>query len=556
MLDTSQPIQSLADVRAHLIVHHSADQKRLKAHLSAISRTATYLTRAEADIPTDVPQLRRLLIDLHPAQCGVTPQSLRTVKSALAAALRAAGVLHDHAGQTDLNVDWQAFVDQIESDHQRHGIIRFARYCSSEGVAPKDVTTATVAGFRAFLDVYFLTDDPDQQICYLTNNWNHLNKNYGLGMPFLSAANPDRFRTRPLTDYPDSLQKDLQTYLARVSSQNLFDDDAPDQPLKPTSLRNIKAHIRQLLHGLVEAGAAPTAFTCLHDVITPANVKRGLSAIVARSGKNDVPASLSNISGTCLAIARHHLKLEDTDLAELKMIRKRVAPQTSGMSAKNSERLAQFNDPHNVVLLLSLPKVLIDRAERAPASRKSAIAAMHATSIGILLCCPMRIKNLASLDIDKHLITHATGAHVQYTIRIEADEVKNAEAIEFKVNKAVSKMLHRYIIQFRPLLSTHRGTALFPRASDGKARTPDNFGQAMTECIKRETGLAMHPHLFRHFAAKLYLEENPGQFEVVRRMLKHKTLQTTMDFYAEISNSYAHEHYDDVVLSKWGMKDD
>jgi hypothetical protein len=29
-----------------------------------------------------------------------------------------------------------------------------------------------------------------------------------------------------------------------------------------------------------------------------------------------------------------------------------------------------------------------------------------------------------------------------------------------------------------------------------------------------------------------------------------------MDFYAEISNSYAHEHYDDVVLSKWGMKDD
>ncbi len=104
MLDTSQPIRSLADVPAH----HSADQKRLKAHLSAISRTTRFLNRAEADIPTDVPQLRRLLIDLHPAQCGVAPQSLRTVKSALAAALRAAGVLHDHTGQIDLTVDWKS----------------------------------------------------------------------------------------------------------------------------------------------------------------------------------------------------------------------------------------------------------------------------------------------------------------------------------------------------------------------------------------------------------------------------------------------------------------
>ncbi len=78
----------------------------------------------------------------------------------------------------------------------------------------------------------------------------------------------------------------------------------------------------------------------------------------------------------------------------------------------------------------------------------------------------------------------------------------------------------------------------------------------MTECIKRETGLAMHPHLFRHLAAKLFLEVKPGQFEVVRQMLKHKTLQTTTDFYAETSNSFAHEHYDNVVLNKWGMKDD
>ncbi len=62
----------------------------------------------------------------------------------------------------------------------------------------------------------------------------------------------------------------------------------------------------------------------------------------------------------------------------------------------------------------------------------------------------------------------------------------------------------------------------------------------------------MHAHLFRHIAAKLYLSAHPGDFETVRRLLKHKKLQTTMDFYAELSNQWAHDRYDDAVLSKWG----
>jgi len=55
----------------------------------------------------------------------------------------------------------------------------------------------------------------------------------------------------------------------------------------------------------------------------------------------------------------------------------------------------------------------------------------------------------------------------------------------------------------------------------------------------------------RHIAATLYLREKPGDFETVRRLLKHRTLQTTMDFYADLSNKWAHEQYDKVVLSKW-----
>nr|WP_302479184.1 site-specific integrase [Ruegeria arenilitoris] len=181
---------------------------------------------------------------------------------------------------------------------------------------------------------------------------------------------------------------------------------------------------------------------------------------------------------------------------------------------------------------------------------------MHAAALTILLSCPMRVKNLAGLDLDKHLIVTRSGTHTLYSIRVEGIEVKNGEPIEVKLNARSSKLLHRYIMQFRPQVSLADGRALFPRNNDGRPRAPSNFGGELTQRILRETGLKVHPHLFRHIAAKLYLEERPGDFETVRRLLKHKRLQTTMDFYASLSNQWAHDHYDEVVLSKWKGKPD
>ena len=49
--------------------------------------------------------------------------------------------------------------------------------------------------------------------------------------------------------------------------------------------------------------------------------------------------------------------------------------------------------------------------------------------------------------------------------------------------------------------------------------------------IRRETGLVMHVHLFRHLAGKLSLRMDPGNYEQVRRLLGHRTIDTTTIFY-------------------------
>lgn len=537
-----QPPATLAEVLDALKTNPDRYNKRQQSKLSAISRINTYMNRPPSDIPTDIPQLRNFLASLHPAACGVKPKTLSTTISDLARALRAVDVLQDLEDKSDPTPEWDTFLKAVQSSHQVWGLMRFARYCSARSIQPLEINSEVVQSFQAALDAVLLKNEPFNYIRSMIDTWNHVIGKHPLDLPRLDRLSSDRYVARSLTEYPQSLQAEIKSYIDRLAQRDIFSDDGPDKPLSETSLRNTQAHLRQLLDTLVTTGRNPEDFTSLSVLVTPDNLKTAFRAMMDRHGSNSPSSGLSNIAATCVAIARHHVIAPEDVIKALKAVHKRVATIPRGMSNKNAERHAQFNDWKNVALLLSLPDTLMSRANDYPARRDSALAAMHAAALTILLSCPMRVKNLAGLDLDKHLIVTRSGTHTLYSIRIEGIEVKNGEPIEIKLNARSSKLLHRYIMQFRPQVSMTEGRAI--------------FGGELTQRVLRETGLKAHPHLFRHIAAKLYLEERPGDFETVRRLLKHKRLQTTMDFYASLSNQWAHDHYDEVVLSKWKGKPD
>jgi len=66
--------------------------------------------------------------------------------------------------------------------------------------------------------------------------------------------------------------------------------------------------------------------------------------------------------------------------------------------------------------------------------------------------------------------------------------------------------------------------------------------------VWRETGLEVHVHLFRHLAAKLFLDQNPGQYESVRRQLGHRSMETTLRAYAGMEAAAASRHFDATIL--------
>jgi integrase len=138
----------------------------------------------------------------------------------------------------------------------------------------------------------------------------------------------------------------------------------------------------------------------------------------------------------------------------------------------------------------------------------------------------------------------ANGCHIV----LPAEEVKNRQDLEFPVAPMVAKMLEIYVNRCLPILGKTAAGFLFPNTS-GRAKAAGSLGVQVKTFIKRETGLVINVHAFRHLAAKLYLERNPGDYATVQMLLGHKSLQTTLRAYVGLERRDATRRYDSMMMS-------
>ncbi|MCE5974896.1 hypothetical protein LZA78_15515 [Sinirhodobacter sp. WL0062] len=161
--------------------------------------------------------------------------------------------------------------------------------------------------------------------------------------------------------------------------------------------------------------------------------------------------------------------------------------------------------------------------------------------------------NLAALELERHLTCTTHGRKIIYRIFIPAAETKNRVSITAEIGGIHAQIIQRYLATFRPLLAKDLDRALFPKPSGG-ARAPKHLGEGISKLIAHHTGLKMHPHLFRHLAAKLFLETRPGEYESVRRLLNHRKIDTTAKIYSPLSNRSAQDTYHGILDKQGGYK--
>jgi integrase len=174
-----------------------------------------------------------------------------------------------------------------------------------------------------------------------------------------------------------------------------------------------------------------------------------------------------------------------------------------------------------------------------------AVEVRAALAITLLLVAPMRIKNLALLNLERDFVRWHPGPSAVVHLVVPNELVKNKRPLEFELRSDVAKLLDLYIQRFRPRLVTGPSPWLFP-ARDGGPKAPQHLGAHVANTITKETGLQMNVHLFRHFAAFLFLKAHPGAYETVAQLLGD-SIATVTRFYAGFEQADAFRRYDEVL---------
>ena len=211
-----------------------------------------------------------------------------------------------------------------------------------------------------------------------------------------------------------------------------------------------------------------------------------------------------------------------------------------------------FDDPRNVLLLLELSLRTVKQVLREDRGLEhDARLVQWALAVEILLMAPVRLKNLAGIHIERHIQrSRATGGEVHLVI--PGEEVKNGEPLDYPLPKDTVWLLELYLKNFRPRLCSPTNPWLFPGRSEDAPKSGHTLSIQLKRFVFEGTGLEVNPHLFRHIAAKIYLDQNPGQYENVRRHLGHRSMETTIKAYAGMETAAASRHFDDTILKLRG----
>ena len=171
--------------------------------------------------------------------------------------------------------------------------------------------------------------------------------------------------------------------------------------------------------------------------------------------------------------------------------------------------------------------------------------AQMAAAIALLQAAPIRLKNLTAIDVNKNLIDRGNKLYLV----VPEDEVKNREQIDFELPAETRDILAWYVREHRPFLLREPSDVLFPGKSS-KAKSSGALASQISRTVFRYTGLRFNTHLFRHAAGKIFLDARPGQYEVMRRVLGHRSIATTTSLYAGAETRSAGSHFASVIAER------
>ncbi|MBT3358813.1 MAG: site-specific integrase [Rhodospirillales bacterium] len=542
---------SLQDVIERIQKDDGLEVQRRRNVCSAIRSLGKLMGKDLRYLPADPSFYRAFFKKLHPQQCGLTKPRIANIKSDVLFALRHAGCIRGtHTYMAPLTTAWQELWNcAIGAGSSPRYVSRLMHYCSAQGIEPEAVDEAVSERFkRALVDESFV-GDPAKTHKDIIRTWNKLVDAVSkwpkrkLSVPWDKGT-----YTIPLNRFPQSFHDEIHALVEHWSGKDILDDTGPRKPLKHRTIKSRLYRLRQAASALVLQGWALESITSI-SILTEIEASKAVLRFYLDRAGGETTSQVHGIAVLIKTLARHWVGVDEEHLNALKDLCSRVDPCIKGMTAKNRDRLRQFEDQRNVDLLLTFPQRQVDAVRRNDRGRRrEAVSVQIALAVELLLMAPIRAENLVGIDIVRHIQRSRTGKSGIVHLVIPGSEVKNGEDLEFELPTETVELLDLYLRDFHPRLVPGPCSLLFP-GKHNKHKSRELFGDQVSRHVFKATGLSVNLHLFRHIAAKVYLDRNPGGYEVVRRLLGHRAMETTIRFYAGMENGAAGRHFDGVILN-------
>lgn len=546
-MSSDAPIPTLQDVLDKIETLEVGTKKRdLK---SAVMTFCKVTGKSPKNVLAVTRELRVIRESVSPLAAGLTERRWANVCSGLTKGVELVRNLVPSRNTTPLLPEWKALLDAVPNKYARK-LSAGTRYLSGQGVTPTAVSADDVLEYCDAIVADRMRRNAEKAADAFIWAWNRTAKACP-DWPQVTLPRQDKrdSYSYPLEFFPATFKADVEAYIGRLTHGILFedydDDDIDLGPLRPVRPETAKTRQRQLRAAascLARSGVPVSEIVSIATLVEISNAKRILHFLLQRQDGN--PSGGIAQMGTLLAkVALHWTKVSPEHHARLRRLAARVAVPHSGMTAKNRERLRPFDDDSLVVEFVCLPDTIRKKVERdrRPARLKARHAQM-AAAIAILLVIPLRRTNLAAIDINRHFVSNRNGVYLV----IPEHETKNRVAINFQIPPFALEIIKWYMIEYRPHLFHGESVALFP-GRDGQPKSPATLAIQIKETMREFLGLEFNIHLFRHAAGKIFLDLNPGNYEVVRQLLRHKSVNTTTSAYSGAETRKAGLLYAEVL---------
>jgi integrase len=550
MTELMAPLEPTFSV-AMTAIEDAADlSASVKRHwLCSLRQIAKWLDRPVEVTPARWTAIRLPVGQLHHARLGVTAKTVANHKSNVAAALRWFGKEYDVPSRgVALSADWAVLRDGIGDRGRRARLYGLMRYCSGRSLTPASVDDAVVAdylGYRAETTSLATGSTAHRSIA---RAWN-ASANENPEWPAQRLAEPPvKAPEAPAWEaFPEGLRSDVDKYLAGLGKIRKGPDGKRSRPCSPKTIKTRQAELVAVARMAVKIGTPIKSLKSLAVLVHPDVAEPVLDAYWENNGAEPKVYTI-DLAWKLLSLARQ-TGLDEAAIERLDDIRASLEEyRHGGLTGKNLALIRQVLTEGIWSEVVSLPNALMRqaRADQAHAPVKAAVTAQLAVAIAILSFAPVRLANLVSIELGKNLIKPG-GPDSPFWLIFPHYDVKNRVDLNFEFDEALTTLIDEYIHEFRPTLVRGSNAAwLFPGVA-GKPKTASMFSTQITERIQKATGVRMTVHQFRHACAAIYLKHHPGDYETVKRLLGHRNIQTTINFYCGLETTQANEAFGKII---------